>query len=120
MKYIKLEDAIRAAESCTDTMEPVSHDVAVELVVKKIKALPTTEIVECRECKNFMLLHNDGVYFPLCAMRGMTITNRTGFCDIGKPRADLRADPACAGCPEEKLCHEEATERCERGWEDER
>lgn len=89
MKYIKLDDAIRAAESCTDSMEPISHDIVVKLVVDRLKELPTTEIVRCRECVYHYEVPTEvkSTTMSVCGMRGMMITNRNGCCDMGIPRS---------------------------------
>lgn len=87
MKYIKLEDAIRAAESCTDSMEPISHDIVVKLVVDRLKELPATKIVRCRDCVYHFEVPTEvkSTIMSVCGMHGMMITNRDGYCDMGKP-----------------------------------
>lgn len=89
MKYIKLEDAIRAAESCTDSMEPISRDLTVELAVIRLKEQPTTEIVRCRDCVYHYEVPTEvkSTSVSVCGMRGMMITNRDGYCDMGRQRS---------------------------------
>ncbi len=48
--YISLDDAIRAASSCTDSWEPIECDVTVEAVISKLKALPAKAAVPCDKC----------------------------------------------------------------------
>ena len=88
MKYIKLDDAIRAAESCTDSMEPISHDIVVKLVVDRLKGQLTTEIVRCRDC----------MYSP----SGTDDADNTGF-GLEWPHDDWPEDNPCP-------C------KCEDGW----
>lgn len=42
--YINREAAIKACKSATDPYEPISHDIAIQCAVAKIKQVPAADV----------------------------------------------------------------------------
>lgn len=57
-KYISVEAAIKACKSATDPYEPISHDIAIENAVAKIKQVPAADVVSAEDYKHLLKIAN--------------------------------------------------------------